>query len=177
MTDHRLSREWRRRIEDHDGGNTHEGGIERWLILAEGVGLNRQYVETTDGALPATKFAVEAYVNFVRHQPLFNGIASSLTELFAPALHRKRISGLLEHYKFANKATLAYFQKRLDQAPRDVKFGLDWVLENANTPEKQAGAITALNFKCDVLWAQLDALYFAYVDPQLVPPNAWKPEK
>ena len=176
MTDSALRREWRRRIEEHDGGEGREGGIERWLKLAEGVGLERDYVASTEGALPATKFAVEAYVHFVRDQPLFDGIASSLTELFAPNIHRQRIAGLLEHYDFANDTTLSYFRRRLDEAPREVRFGLEWVLNNADTAERQAGAIAALNFKCDVLWAQLDALYFAYVEPGFIPPGAWVPE-
>jgi len=170
MTDPALRREWRRRIEDHDGSEDKEGGLERWLKLAEGVGLDREYVASTEGALPATKFAVEAYVHYVRDQPLFNAIASSLTELFAPAIHKDRIAGLLEHYDFANETTLAYFRKRLDQAPRDVEFGLAWVLDNADTIERQRGAMAALSFKCDVLWAQLDALYSAYVTPVFIPP-------
>lgn len=176
MTDATLRREWRKRIEDHDGSDEKEGGIERWLRLAEGVGLDRDYVASTQGALPATRFAVEAYVHFVRDQPLFEGIASSLTELFAPAIHKERIAGLLEHYDFANDTTLAYFRKRLDEAPRDVAFGLAWVLDNANTVERQQGAIAALNFKCDVLWAQLDALYAAYVTPGHIPPDAFQPD-
>lgn len=176
MTDATLRREWRKRIEDHDGSDEKEGGIERWLRLAEGVGLDRDYVASTQGALAATRFAVEAYVHFVRDQPLFEGIASSLTELFAPAIHKERIAGLLEHYDFANDTTLAYFRKRLDEAPRDVAFGLAWVLDNANTVERQQGAIAALNFKCDVLWAQLDALYAAYVTPGHIPPDAFQPD-
>ena len=175
-TDLGLRREWRRRIEDHDGGEGSEGGIERWLKLAEGVGLERDYVASMEGALPISKFATEAYVHFVRDQSLLEGIASSLTELFAPSLHRERIAGLLEHYDFANDTTLAYFHKRLDQAPRDVEFGLSWVLDNATTAERQQAVIAALYFKCDVLWAQLDALYYAYVAPGFIPPGAYDPE-
>ncbi len=175
-TDPHLRREWPRRLEDHDGAEDGEGGIERWLKLAEGVGLERDYVASMEGALPISKFATEAYVHFVRDQSLLEGIASSLTELFAPALHRERIAGLLEHYDFANDATLAYFQKRLDQAPRDVEFGLSWVLDHATTPERQQAVMAALYFKCDVLWAQLDALYCAYVAPGFIPPGAYDPE-
>ena len=172
VTDADLRREWRRRIEDHDGGgNAGEGGIERWLVLAEGVGLDRDYVASTSGALPATKFAVEAYVRFVRDNTLLDAIASSLTELFAPGLHRERIAGLLEHYDFANDATLSYFRKRLEEAPRDVQFGLAYVLDAARTVEQQQGVVDALIFKTDVLWAQLDALYHAYVDPGHIPPG------
>ena len=180
-----LRRAWRRRIVDHDGpgpgdsgpGDSGPGdsGIERWLVLAEGVGLDRDYVSSTRGALAATKFAVEAYVRFVREESLLEAIASSLTELFAPAIHRERIAGLLEHYDFADDRTLSYFRKRLDQAPRDVAFGLDYVLREARTPERQQGVIDALYFKTDVLWAQLDALYHAYVEPGHIPPGAFDP--
>ncbi len=170
-----LRREWRRRIVDHDGDSDGDSGIERWLILAEGVGLDRDYVSSTRGALAATKFAVEAYVRFVREKSLLEAIASSLTELFAPAIHRERIAGLLAHYDFADDRTLSYFTKRLDQAPRDVAFGLDYVLREARTPERQRGVIDALYFKTDVLWAQLDALYHAYVEPGHIPPGAFDP--
>ena len=175
-TDPALRREWRRRIEDHDGGEGVDGDIERWLRLAEGVGLDRDYVISMAGALPISKFATEAYVHFVRDQPLLEGVASSLTELFAPAIHRDRIAGLLEHYDFANDITLSYFRKRLDRASRDVDFGLAWVLDNAHTIERQQAVIAALYFKCDVLWAQLDALYYAYVSPGFIPPGAYDPE-
>ena len=169
-------REWRRRIEDHDGREAGDGGIERWLVLAEGVGLDREYVKSATGALPATKFAVEAYVSFVSERSLLEAIASSLTELFAPAIHKERIAGLLEHHAFANDKTLSYFRKRLEEAPRDVKFGLDYVLREARTAEQQEAVIAALIFKTDVLWAQLDALHHAYVEPGLIPPGAFVPK-
>ncbi len=172
-----LRREWRRRIADHDGSAPGDGGIERWLVLAEGVGLDRAYVMSTAGVLAATRFAVDAYVRFVRERPLVEAVASSLTELFAPAIHRERIAGLLEHYDFANEKTMAYFKRRLEQAPRDVKFGLDYVRREARTPEQQQGVIEALIFKTDVLWAQLDALYAAYVEPGHIPPGAFVPGK
>lgn len=173
--DPEFRREWRRRIEDHDGSEDKEGGIQRWIVLAESVGLDRDYVTSMEGALPISKIATEAYVHFVRDHSLLEGVASSLTELFAPSIHRERIAGLLEHYDFANDITLAYFKKRLDQAPRDVAFGLAWVLDNANTIERQQAVIAALYFKCDVLWAQLDSLYYSYVNPGFIPPGAFDP--
>ncbi len=176
MTDSDLRREWRSRIEDHDGRQEGDGGIERWLKLAEGVGLDRDYVKSTDGALAATKFAVEAYVHFVAEHSLLDAVASSLTEMFAPGIHRERIAGFLEHYDFANETTLAYFKKRLDEAPKDVTFGLDYVLREAKTAEQQKGVIEALYFKTDMLWAQLDALHHAYVEPGHIPPGAFRPE-
>jgi pyrroloquinoline-quinone synthase len=169
-------REWINRIIDHDGTTAGEGGIERWLMLAEGVGLDRGYVESLSGLLPATRFAVDAYVRFVRERSLLEAVASSLTELFAPDLHKTRIAALLENYEFANDQTLAYFRKRLDQAPRDVKFGLNYVMSEARTRDQQEAALAALRFKTDVLWAQLDALYSAYVTPGFIPPGAFVPD-
>ena len=175
VEDPALRREWRGRIVDHDGSGPGDGGIERWLVLAEGVGLDRAYVMSTAGVLAATRFAVDAYVRFVRERPLVEAVASSLTELFAPAIHRERIAGLLAHYDFANEKTMAYFNRRLEEAPKDVKFGLDYVRREARTPEQQQGVIEALLFKTDVLWAQLDALYAAYVEPGHIPPGAFVP--
>jgi pyrroloquinoline-quinone synthase len=175
VEDPALRREWRGRIADHDGSGPGDGGIERWLVLAEGVGLDRAYVMSTAGVLAATRFAVDAYVRFVRERPLVEAVASSLTELFAPAIHRERIAGLLAHYDFANEKTMAYFNRRLEEAPKDVKFGLDYVRREARTPEQQQGVIEALLFKTDVLWVQLDALYAAYVEPGHIPPGAFVP--
>ena len=137
------------------------------------MGLDPNYVASTRGVLPTTRFAVDAYVAFVRERPLLEAVASSLTELFASKIHSERIAGLLEHYTFADEAALAYFRQRLNEAPRDVEFGLAYVLDHANTREKQDAGAAALTFKTDVLWAQLDALYSAYVTPGRVPPGAW----
>lgn len=175
VEDPALRRAWRSRIEDHDGTAEQEGGIRRWLRLARGVGLDPDYVASTQGVLPATRFAVDAYVRYVRDQPLLQAVAASLTELFAPAIHEERIAGLLRHYDFANADTVSYFRHRLTEAPKDVAFGLSWVLEHATTPERADMAVAALVFKTDVLWAQLDALYAAYVTPALIPPGAWRP--
>lgn len=183
-----LRREWRKRIEEHDGrpatepGSTenvadgNEGGIERWLVLAEAVGLERNYVISTEGLLPATRFAVEAYIRFVREKSLLEAVASSLTELFAPKIHEERIAGLLQHYPFANERTVAYFRRRLTEAPEDVRFGLAYVTREARTRAQQEQVLDAVRFKTDVLWAQLDALHHAYVEPGHVPPGAFVPD-
>ncbi len=171
-----LRREWRRRIIDHDGDREGTGGIERWLKLAEGVGLDRAYVESTEGLLPGTRFAVEAYVNFVRDKPILEGIASSLTEMFSPGIIADRVQGMLANYDFITRDTLAYFTPRLTQAPQDVDFALRYVKAEARTRADQEKVLAALRFKCDVLWTQLDALYLAYVDPGLIPPGAFVPK-
>jgi len=171
-----LRREWRSRMEDHDGAGDNEGGIERWLRLAEAVGLDRDYVMSTRGILPATRFAVDAYVRFVRDRSLLEALASSLTELFAPKIHEERIAGLLEHYDFANERSIAYFKRRLNEAPKDVRFTLAHVIDRAGTRAEQEAILDAVRFKTDVLWAQLDALYHAYVAPGHIPPGAFVPE-
>jgi pyrroloquinoline-quinone synthase len=170
-----LRREWRRRIIDHDGQEPGTGGIERWLKLAEGVGLDRTYVQSTKGILPGTRFAVEAYVNFVRDRPILEGIASSLTEMFSPGIIADRVQGMLAGYTFITEETLAYFTPRLTQAPQDVDFALRYVKAEARTRSEQEAVMAALRFKCDVLWAQLDALYLAYVEPGMIPPGAFTP--
>jgi pyrroloquinoline-quinone synthase len=175
VEDPELRRKWRSRIEDHDGTDGNEGGIKRWLRLAEAVGLDPAYVQSRAGVLPATRFACDAYLRFVRDRTLLEAVASSLTELFAPKIHENRIAGLLKNYDFADDSALSYFRNRLKEAPKDVAFGLAWVLDHADTAEKQDAAANALIFKTDVLWAQLDALWGAYVEPARIPPGAWQP--
>lgn len=170
-----LRREWRRRLVDHDGDAPGTGGVARWLKLAEGTGLDRVYVESTAGILPATRFAVDAYVAFVRDRPILEGIASSLTEMFSPTIIAERVSGMLAHYDWITRDTLAYFTPRLTQAPRDVEFALGYVREHARTVAEQQAVLAALRFKCDVLWTQLDALDHAYVSPGHIPPGAFVP--
>jgi pyrroloquinoline-quinone synthase len=173
--DRMIRLEWRHRIEDHDGQFDTEGGIERWLQLTDGLGLDRAYVESGAGILPATRFAVDAYVDFVGRKTPLEAIASSLTELFAPNLHEERIAGMLKHYDFINPAVMTYFQRRLEQAPRDARFALEYVKANAHTPQERQAVCDALIFKTNVLWVQLDALYHAYVTG-MVPFGAFRPE-
>jgi coenzyme PQQ biosynthesis protein C len=173
--DPELRRRWRQRLVDHDGEAKGEGGVARWLVLTDGLGLDREYVVSKRGALAATRFAVEAYVRFVREESLLEGVASSLTELFSPTIINERVSGMLAGYSFIDRDTLTYFNARLSQAPRDADFALDYVKREARTPEQQRAVLAALVFKCDVLWAQLDALYYAYVAPGHVPPGAFRP--
>jgi coenzyme PQQ biosynthesis protein C len=176
MEDPALRRAWCQRIVDHDGEHAGEGGIERWLKLTDGLDLPRAYVTSTAGILPATRFAVDAYVHFVRERPMLEAIASSLTEMFAPTIIADRVRGMLANYDFVTTQTLAYFDKRLTQAPRDADFALDYVKREAKRADQQQAVLDALTFKCSVLWAQLDALHAAYVEPGAIPPGAFRPE-
>jgi coenzyme PQQ biosynthesis protein C len=174
--DSALRREWRSRLVDHDGQQEGDGGIARWLKLTDGLGLDRDDVVSLRGLLPATRFAVDAYVHFVRDKTLLEAVASSLTELFSPTIISERVSGMLANYDFVTRATLAYFDKRPPQAARDSDFALDYVKRHAVTPDQQHAVLAALEFKCDVLWSMLDALHHAYVAPKHVPPGAFVPE-
>ncbi len=170
-----VRRVWRSRLVDHDGAQAGDGGIARWLKLTDGLGLDRDYVTSLRGLLPATRFAVDAYVQFVKEKSLLEAIASSLTELFSPGIIGERMEGMLKNYDFITAETMAYFSARPPQARRDAEFALDYVKRHAKTPEQQQSVLMALDFKCGLLWAMLDALHHAYVDPKHVPPGAFVP--
>ena len=171
-----VRREWRSRLVDHDGEHEGDGGIARWLKLTDGLGLERDYVTSLRGLLPGTRFAVEAYVRFVREKTLLEAIASSLTEMFSPVIIGERMAGMLANYPFVTAETMSYFDKRPPQAQRDADFALDYVKQHAKTLEQQQAVLNALEFKCSVLWAMLDALSHAYVAPKQVPPGAFVPD-
>jgi pyrroloquinoline-quinone synthase len=168
-------RAWRKRVVDHDGDSAQEGGIERWIRLAEATGLERQYVTGCRGVLPAVRYAVDAYLDLVHNRSFLEAVASSLTELFSRDLIALRMDRLRQHYPWLSSG-LDYFTARLHQAPEDARFALQWVTEHARTRAEQELAIAALQAKCDILWAQLDALYFAYVQPGWPPPGAFRME-
>jgi pyrroloquinoline-quinone synthase len=163
---------WRKRIVDHDGDGESGGGIQRWIKLAEATGLDSKRLIAGEGILPATRFAVNEYLNLVRTRPLLEAVASSLTELFSRDLISLRIGKLREHYPWLSGG-LDYFEARLHQAPEDAAFAVRFVYDHSRTRADQEKVIQALRDKCDILWAQLDALYFAYVQPGWPPPGAF----
>jgi pyrroloquinoline-quinone synthase len=172
-TDPAFRRAWRKRVIDHDGDEHLDGGIKRWLKLAEATGLSTDQVRAGSGILPATRFAVNEYLNIVRSRSLLEAVASSLTELFSRDLISLRMEKLREHYPYVSEG-LEYFEARLTQAPEDALYAINYVYENAKTRADQELAVRALRDKCDILWAQLDALYFAYVQPGWPPPGAFR---
>ena len=113
--------------------------------------------------LPGVRFAVDAYVNFVRNAPWQEGACSSLTELFAPTIHRQRISSWPDRYPWIEETGLSYFKNRLGEAHRDVQHGLEITLAHFTTRARQERALEILQFKLDVLWTMLDAMYMAYI--------------
>jgi coenzyme PQQ biosynthesis protein C len=164
---------WRKRVTDHDGDGVTPGGIQKWLKLAEATGLSAERVASGKEILPATRYAGNEYLKLVMDRTLLEAVASSLTELFSRDLITLRMEKLREHYPWL-AGGLAYFEARLDQAPEDARFAIEYVYRNARTREEQEKAIEALRDKCDILWAQLDALYFAYVAPGWPPPGAFR---
>ncbi|MFF7122988.1 pyrroloquinoline-quinone synthase PqqC [Streptomyces sp. NPDC016566] len=155
-------RRWLRRIRDHDGtgdgGPGSEGGIERWLRLGEAAGLPREELWDASRVPSGVRFAVEAYVTFCRLRPTLDAVAASLTELSAPDLMRTRIAAFERHYPWIDPAGLAYFRTRVTQGARDGEEALALVLATARTRAQQERAVAALTFKCEVLWALLDAV-------------------
>ncbi len=164
-TDRAVRRSWVQRILDHDGYGEDPGGIESWLRLAEAVGLSRTEVESLAEVLPGVRFAVDAYVNFARRAPWQEAVCSSLTELFAPEIHKQRLANWPQHYPWIDRAGLQYFQSRVSLARRDVEFGLALTLERFNTRALQERALEILKFKLDVLWQMSDAMALRYSRP------------
>jgi pyrroloquinoline-quinone synthase len=164
--DQAIRRGWVQRILDHDGfelgGVKDEGGIEAWLRLAEAVGLTREEVRDLRHVVPAVRFAVDAYVNFARRAPWQEAVCSSLTELFAPEIHKQRLATWPAHYAWIEPAGLDYFRNRVSQARRDVEQGLAITLDHFDTRALQERALEVLQFKLDILWAMNDAMATRY---------------
>lgn len=159
-----VRRLWVQRILDHDGtGGKDQGGIEAWLRLAEAVGLSREEVISLEHVLPGVRFAVDAYVNFARRASWQEAACSSLTELFAPGIHQKRLDNWPQYYPWIEAEGYQYFRKRLGEARRDVEHGLQITLDHFRTFEQQQAALQILQFKLDILWSMLDAMQMAYV--------------
>jgi pyrroloquinoline-quinone synthase len=163
--DRAVRRSWVQRILDHDGYGDDPGGIESWLRLAQAVGLERETVESLTEVLPGVRFAVDAYVNFARRAPWPEAVCSSLTELFAPEIHKQRLANWPEHYPWIDRAGLQYFQSRVSLARRDVEFSLAQTLDRFDTRVLQERALDILKFKLDVLWQMSDAMALRYMEP------------
>lgn len=159
-----VRRHWVQRIIDHDGTQGDEGGIEAWLQLGEAVGLSRAELWSQEHVLPGVRFAIDAYINFARQAIWQEAACSSLTELFAPKIHQKRLDKWPEYYPWIDAKGYAYFRKRLAEARRDVEQGLAITLDHFNTRELQEKALNILQLKLDVLWTMLDCMWIAYVD-------------
>lgn len=160
--DRETRREWVIRILDHDGTATEPGGIEAWSRLGEAVGLTREALWSQRLVLPGVRFAVDAYVNFARRAPWQEAVCSSLTEMFAPAIHKERLAGWPHHYPWIEAEGLSYFRTRIPLAQRDVDHGLRVTLDYFRTPAEQQRATEILQFKLDILWSMLDAIEKAY---------------
>jgi len=152
------------RILDHDGTSEEDsGGIEAWLRLGEAVGLSRDEIVSLEHVLPGVRFAVDAYVNFARKATWQEAACSSLTELFAPAIHQKRLDNWPQHYPWIDAEGYRYFRTRLSEARRDVEHGLQITLDHFQSREAQEHALSILQMKLDILWSMLDAMQLAYV--------------
>ena len=159
MPNKNIRKIWRKRIEEHDGTRGKQnGGIEAWVGLGNAMGVSKTELYNSDNVLPGVKFAVDAYVNFVRDSSWEEGVCSSLTELFAPAIHQSRLDNWPTHYPFIDEEGYSYFKRRLVEAKEDVKHGLEVAEEYATTPEKIQRVVDIVKFKQDVLWSLLDTI-------------------
>lgn len=160
--DREIRRQWVSRILDHDGTGADEGGIEAWVKLGEAAGIKREDLWSLRDVVPGVRFAVDAYVDFARRQPWQESVCASLTELFAPQIHRDRLASWPVHYPWIDAGGLQYFRSRIPLAARDVELGLKITLAHFTTRESQDRALDILKFKLDILWTMLDAIQLKY---------------
>ena len=172
-----VRRLWIHRITDHDGVRAGEGGIEAWLRMAEAAGLTQEELLDERHLLPGVRFAVDAYVNFCRTKPWPIAIASSMTELFAPDLMRERLAAFEKYYPWVQAWGLEYFRSRVTQARVDSTEGFDLTVQYCNTRPLQEEAVRALSFKCDLLWAMLDAMLLAYGYGETTESTSYEPKE
>jgi pyrroloquinoline-quinone synthase len=159
-----VRRKWYARLLYHDGPRDGEGGLADWLRLCDAVGLSRDEVLDERHLIPGVRFAVDRYITFCREAHWTAGVASSLTELFAPDLMSQRIAAFREHYPWIDSDGLAYFEKRCVQAPREASYALEVVTTYCVSDDQRRAACAALTLKCEVLWSMLDAIDYAYRD-------------
>ncbi len=162
MPDREQRRRWITRILDHDGYGNYEGvmagGIEAWTRLGEAVGIPREQLWSLQLVVPGVRFACDAYVNFAARAPWQEAVCSSLTEMFAPEIHKERLANWPEHYPWIEAEGLSYFRNRIPLASRDVEHGLEVTLNYFQTLAAQQRALEILQFKLDILWTMLDAI-------------------
>ncbi len=160
--DRETRRKWVQRILDHDGWEDNPGGIEAWARLAVAAGIPGDEVWSLQHVVPGVRFAVDAYVNFAHCAPWQEAVCSSLTEMFAPKIHKDRLANWPRHYAWIEPDGLQYFRSRISLAERDVEHGLQVTLDHFVTRAQQERALEILQFKLDVLWSMLDAIEKAY---------------
>jgi pyrroloquinoline-quinone synthase len=177
MPDREHRRLWVQRILDHDGDESRNfegssaGGIEAWTRLGEAVGIPRDELWSLERVVPAVRFACDAYVNFARQAPWQEGVCSSLTEMFAPQIHKDRLATWPQYYPWIEADGLAYFRHRIPLASRDVIHGLRVTKDYFVTRPMQMRALEILQFKLDILWSMLDAIEKA-CDPHAATPQS-----
>lgn len=160
--DRETRRKWVLRILDHDGWEDNQGGIEAWTTLGEAVGISREDLWSLKYVVPGVRFAVDAYLNFARRAPWQEAVCSSLTEMFAPKIHKDRLANWPQHYPWIETTGLQYFRSRISLAERDVEHGLEVTLDHFTTRVQQDRALDILQLKLDILWSMLDAIDKAY---------------
>lgn len=155
-------RMWIARVIYHDGPEPDQGGLEAWLALGDAVGVEREKMNSNSLILPGVKFATDAYVDFCRDKPWIEGVASSLTEMFAHRIMKIRTIAFEQHYPWVSPEGLSYFRSRNRQANVEADNALQILNEVVTSREQQLKVLDAVRFKCSVLWALLDAVEKAY---------------
>ena len=122
LYDRELRREWLHRVLDHDWAPRRRAASSVCWPPDRRARPRPRLRHLDEGSPAGDALCGESYVTFVREQPITVAVASSLTELFAPKIHKERIAGMLENYDFIDDKVMAYYKRRLTQAPRDADF-------------------------------------------------------
>ena len=165
VLDRELRREWVHRMLDHDGGGGEEGGIERWLVLTDALGLDRDYVVSMRGRAAGHALRGGGLRRLRARAAAAGGgglladravRADDPSRSASPACWRATTSSASGRCSTSAAASTRPTATPISRSTTSSA--------TPRTPEQQAAAVDAVRFKCNVLWAQLDALHHAYVD-------------
>jgi pyrroloquinoline-quinone synthase len=64
----------------------------------------------------------------------------------------------------------------MEEKPMSERRSVDVPIGTPKSRDEQEACVAAVGFKCDLLWAQLDALQHAYAEAGHIPPGAFVPQ-
>ncbi len=164
-TDTAARKLWLQRLMKREGVGGYRGDVEGWAMLAEAAGISRKTLENTE-VLPGVRFAVDAYLNFVKTVSWVEGVAASLPELLAVNELPKRIEALRRHYGWIGREGVEFFIERLSYIKEDIELVLELLTTHIRNNIMLKKCFEAARYNCNVHWSMLDAIYMEYVLPR-----------
>ena len=148
-----IRREWRSRLVDHDGTAPGEGGIARWLKLTDGLGLDRGYVTSLEGCCRPRASRSKPMCTSSRED-----LARRRSRRRSPSCSRRSSSA--SAWKACSRTTTSSPPRRspISRSGRRRPSATPTSPSTTSSgtraaPEAAGQRAAALEFKCDVLWA------------------------